>query len=302
MSRAYTLPRQAERRIPLSRYPRCWDGGCWDCLLRGLQDTTVCHDKKDIDHIGLANVDGTDEDLAALTLLINQPYYYLLHAFWSVPLVSVAVSLAFDIVITALPFALLRPLGRRLEPNTPRTTNQALATDWQIMVLTAILGASVYAVTFFVSYQTNFSIFLINHFDELPTLEAHDSSIPQLLQLFAVTGLSAMIFLFRPTISASSKPEPKPRTKRPRKFNPETASLSETLAHNFKFVEAGWSHRAIVLARRTAVLALCTLANTFVRVYGTVEGTDIGGSLGYGGLWAAATVLVGVSYGLLSQE
>jgi hypothetical protein len=250
----------------------------------------------------VADFDGTDEDLAALTLLINQPYYYLLQAFWSIPLVSVAVSLFFDILTIAVPFAVLRPLNRRLEPNNPRTTNQALATDWQIMVLTAVLGATVYAVTFFLSYQTHFSVFLINHFDDMPTVEAHDSSIPQLLQLFAVTGLAAMVFLFRPTIAASNKPEPKPRTKKTRKFNPETATLGETLAHNFKFIEAGWPHRTVVLARRTGVLAFYTLANTVVRVYGTVEGTDIGGSFGYGGLWAAATVLVGVSYGLLSQE
>ena len=88
-----------------------------------------------------------------MTLLVNQPYYYLLHAFWSIPLVSVAVSLFFDIAVVALPFAVLRPLYRRLEPNTARTTNQAIATDWQIMLLTALLAASVYAVTFFVSYQ-----------------------------------------------------------------------------------------------------------------------------------------------------
>ena len=267
-----------------------WVAG-YDCKIKQY----VCGDS-------IANFDGTDEDLTALTLLVNQPYYYLLHAFWSVELVSVAISLIFDVAVVAVPFALLRPLNRRLEPNTPRTTNQALATDWQIMVLTAVLGATVYAVTFFLSYQTNFSVFLINHFDDLPTLEAHDSTIPQLLQLFVVTGCSAMLFLFRPTIAASGKALPQPRTRKPRKFNPETATLSETLAHNIKFIEAGWSQRTVILARRTAVLTLCTLANTFVRVYGTVEGTDILGSLGYGGLWSAATILVGVSYGLLSQE
>lgn len=225
-----------------------------------------------------------------------------MHAFWQIPLISVAVSLFFDILVTALPFAFLRPLHRRLEPNNPRTTNQALATDWQIMLLTASLAASVYAVTFYISYQTNFSVFLITHFDDLPTLAPHDSSIMQLLQLFAVTGAAAMLFLFRPTISASSKPEHKARTKRPRKFNPETATLAETLGHNFKVFEQGWPQRMVVLARRTAVLAGFTLANTFVRVYWTVEGTDVGGSLGYGGLWAAATALVGVAFGLLSQE
>ena len=245
-----------------------------------------------------------DEDLAALTLLTNQPYYYLLHAFWSIQLLPVAISLFFDVAIIALPFALLRPSPRRQEPNTAKTQNQAIAIDWQIMMLTAGLAATLYAVTFYLSYYANLSVFLITHFNDIPSMQARDSSIPQLVQLFVTTGVAAMVFLFRPTVAATGRAsltEPK-RSRRPKKFNPETATLGETFAYNLGYGETGWSNRAQVLAKRTAVLAVCTLANTFVRVFGTVEGTDVVGTLGYAGLWAGANVLVGIAYALLGQE
>jgi hypothetical protein len=238
---------------------------------------------------------------------VNQPHYHLLHTHYTVPFLPLLTSLFFDVVITALPFALLRPLTRAHDPLTPRTNNQALATDWQIMILTALLGSTVYAVTFYLSYYADLGVFLITHFDNMTSMSAHDSTIIQLLQLFAAMGFSAMYFLFRPTIAAAgtaSLRESKSRggSRRPKKFNPETATLGETFAWNLGYGENGWSHRAEVLAKRTAVLALGTLVNTTIRVFGTVEGTDLGGALGYAGLWAASNVLVGVAYGLLSNE
>ena len=255
--------------------------------------------------MSFTDVGDTDEDLAALTLLTNQPYYHLLYSYWSIQLLPVALSLLFDVAVITIPFALLRPLNRAHNVNTPKTTNQALATDWQIMILTALLAASVYASTFYLSYYANLGVFLITHFDDIPSMEAHDSTIPKLVQLFLATGVSAMVFLFRPTIAAAGRAgltEPKPRTRRAKKFNPETATLGETFAYNLGYGESGWSHRAEVLAKRTLVLSACTFANTFVRVYGTVEGTDIVGTLGYAGLWAGVNIVVGVAFGLLSHE
>lgn len=246
-----------------------------------------------------------DEDLAALTLLTNQPYYYLLYSFWTIQLLPVAMSLLFDVAVVAIPFALLRPLTRAHDPNTPKTTNQALATDWQIMLLTTGLAASVYGLTFYLSYYANLTVFMVVHFKDIISVAVRDSTMLTLAQLFIATGVGAMVFLFRPTIAAAGRPgltELKPRTRRPKKFNPEIATLGETFAYNLGYGESGWSHRAEVLAKRTSVLAACTLANTFVRVYGTVEGSDIVGALGYAGLWAAANIFVGVAFGFLSHE
>lgn len=280
----------------------------------GFQLATASKDLTDSWHIGLflgwkivelgiGWIAGYDyEDLAALTLLTNQPYYYLLYSFWSIQFVPVVISLAIDVVVITIPFALLRPLKRHYNA---RTTNQLLAMDWQILVLTALLGSTIYAVTFSLLHWANIGIFLITHFEDIPSLDAaHQSSIAALLQLFAITGVAAMFFLFRPAVSAAntSATDTKALLKKAKKFSPATASLGETFAYNLGYGENGWSHRAEVLAKRTLVLSACTLLNTFVRVFGTVQGTDIAGSLGYGGLWAGTTVLVAIAYGLIGNE
>lgn len=246
----------------------------------------------------------TDEDLAALTLLTNAPYYYLLHSFWSIQLLPVLISLGIDITIITLPFALLRARPRVGGASTP---NQAITTDYQILLVTSALAAAIYAVTFYLSYYLNLGVFLITHFDSIPSLEtAHDPSLPYMLALFSLSGIAAMQFLFRPTFAAAGKPvildSPVKTRRTSKRFQPATATLGETFAYNLGYGETGWSHRAEVLAKRTAVLVVCALANTVVRVFGTVEGTDLAGALGYAGIWVLAHVGVGVGYGWLGQE
>lgn len=173
------------------------------------------------------------------------------------------------------------------------------------MGLTTVLAASVYAVFFSLLYYFDLGIFLIRHFENIPSLEtAHESNLPKMVLLFLGSGFAAMLFMFRPTLAAAGKPsltEAKAKGRRAKKFNAETATLGETLAHNLG-IERHLSHRAEVLISRTGVLIICTVANTFVRVFGTVDGTDIVGSLGYAGLWAVANALVGVVYAWLGNE
>ncbi len=247
----------------------------------------------------------TDEDLAALALLTNQPYYYLLYSFWSVELFPVIASLTIDIAAIAIPFALLRPLTHLHDLHVAKSQNQRLAQDWQIILLTAGLAASVYAVTFSLFYYFDLGIFLITHFNDIPSLDtAHESSLTKMIALFSGSGIGAMLFLFRPTLAAAGKPsliETKAKGRKPKKFNAETASLGETLAHNLG-VDTQLSHRAEVLLKRAAVLIAFTVANTFIRIFGTIEGTDIVGSLGYAGLWATAHGIVALTYAWLGNE
>ena len=218
-------------------------------------------------------------------------------------MIPVLISLSIDVATIAVPFALLRP---RAGAKSVRTNNQALATDWQVLASAAGLATAVYALAFYICSYANLGVFLITHFDYVPTMElAHDSTVFKLIQICFVGGVGATQFLFRPTIAASGLglKEPRARSRRAaKKFHPETATLAETLAYNLGYGEAGWSHRAEVRAMRVAVLAACTLANTFVRVFGTVQGTDVVGSLFYAALWAGAHGAVGVAYGWLSVE
>lgn len=246
----------------------------------------------------------TDEDLAALAILVNRPYYHLLSSFWSVELLPVVISIVIDVAAVTIPFALLRPMSRLHDPHTTKTPNQRLSNDWQIMALTTVLAASVYAVTFSLLYYFDLGVFLVRHFDNIPSLEtAHESNLAWMVSLFIGNGAAAMYFVFRPTLAAAGKPsltETKPK-RRSKRFNAETATLGETIAHNLG-IERHLSHRAEVLIKRSGVLILFTLLNTFVRVYGTVEGTDVAGSLGYAGIWAVAHVLVAIVYAWLGNE
>ena len=240
-----------------------------------------------------------------MAILTNRPYYHLLNSFWSVEIIPIGVSVVIDIAAVSIPFALLRPLTRLHDQHNPKTINQRLSQDWQLMALTTLLAASVYTVTFSLLYYFDFGVFLIRHFDNIPSLEtAHENNLPKTLALFLGSGFAAMYFLFRPTLAAAGKPsltESKAKGRRAKKFNPETATLGETIAHNLG-IERHLSHRADVLIKRTGVLILCTIANTFVRVFGTIEGTDVAGSLGYAGFWAVAHALVGVVYAWLGNE
>lgn len=289
---------------------RSWLDSCWprrlrSCLLLGQLGTTVrCETFPIKQRLRLLTALTIDEDLAALTLLTNQPYYYLLYSFWSVQIVPIIVSLSIDIAAIAIPFALLRPLTH-LHSVHAKTANQRLAQDWQIIFLTAALAASVYAVTFSLFYYFDLGVFLISHFDDIPSLEtAHESNLPKMVTLFAASGFGAMLFLFRPTLSAAGKPsliENKGKGRKVKKFNAETATLRETIAHNLG-MDKQLSHRAEVLVKRATVLVACTVANTFVRIFGTIQGTDIAGSLGYAGLWATAHTLVVIVYAWLGNE
>ncbi|KAK5165897.1 uncharacterized protein LTR77_008821 [Saxophila tyrrhenica] len=253
----------------------------------------------------LANKNEIDEDIAALTLLTNQPFHHLLHSYYALPLAPLTFSLLTDILVTALPFALLAPLTRAHDPLTPRTSNQALATDASILLLTSAMAASIFATTFYLSHHAlDLGVFLISHFDNLASMSAHDLSIAQLLPWFAVPGFAACAFLFRPTIAAAGTSVTPPRlsTRKPKRFNPATATLGETFAYNLGYGESGWSRRAEVLAKRTAVLSAGAFVNTAVRVFATVEGTDLGGAMGYAGMWAGACVVVAVGFGMMSHE
>lgn len=250
-----------------------------------------------------ANILLADQDIASLALLTNAPYYYLLYTLWALELSPVLVSLVIDITTLAIPFALFRPLHAHSATAPVKSANQAVARDWQIDLLTAALAAVVYAMTFYLTYLlSDFSVFLVTHFDYIPSFERlHNSTLMTLLQSYMFNGIAAMLFMFRPAMAAVGAPKMTKKLKT-RKFKPETASLMETIAYNLGMSEAGPSHRAEVLGKRALVLVAGTLANTFVRVFGTVAGTDVVGSLGYGGLWAAANLLVAVAYGFLGQE
>lgn len=240
-----------------------------------------------------------------LTLLNNLPHYFLLNYFYGVNLVSAAIPLAIDIAAIASPFALLRSVNPAHASPALKTTNQAVAQDLSIQALTALFGASVYALVVYGSFSTWLPTFLVIHFDGLRTLDkAHDSAIPLLLATFIPLGYAATQFVFVPGVGSPANPGITDPSIKPGSapFQPETASLRETLAWNLGLSKYGVTDRAKILATRTAILATCVFVNTFVRAFVTIEGAELVGAAGWGAVWATAAGLVGLAYSWLGDE
>ncbi|KAI9744682.1 MAG: hypothetical protein M4579_007687, partial [Chaenotheca gracillima] len=72
-------------------------------------------------------------------------------------------------------------------------------------------------------------------------------------------------------------------------FNPETATLLETLRHNFW----GFPKRTKVIITRTATLIAVSGLNTWMQTFVTVEGVESAGAVGWTGMWVVAEALTG---------
>ena len=176
--------------------------------------------------------------------------------------------------------------------------------DWQVLGLVTVFGAAIYAVTLYTSAFTWLPVYMVTHFDNLRTLH-HDREENLLLQvaLAAPAGLATTRFLFVPAVAASNKLlRALDAIAAPTKFDSENANLAQTIAYNLGFGPDGFSARTQVLTKRTFVLVLSSFVNTFIRVFATIQGTEIVGALGWSALWAGAGLLTGIAYGWVAEE
>lgn len=100
--------------------------------------------------------------------------------------------------------------------------------------------------------------------------------VPKLL----VAGYATKAFLLDPAIGA----QPETGAATPvGPFEPATATLPQTLRHNFWF----FSRRTKTLVQRSVVLSTFLLVNTALKG-ATLEGSEVRGSAGYAGVWILA--------------
>jgi len=78
-------------------------------------------------------------------------------------------------------------------------------------------------------------------------------------------------------------------------FDPETASLWETFWYNVW----GFEKRTKVVIKRTLGLMLVTGVNTFMGSFGGIKDVEMGGAVGWMGVWSLAAGLVGVGLGVV---
>ncbi|KAK5122270.1 hypothetical protein LTR85_004181 [Meristemomyces frigidus] len=243
------------------------------------------------------------KDLASLATLSNLPYYFLLYTFYELHLFACATALVIDIATIGIPFALLVPLIRAHEPG--KSPNQQVAQDGSIFFLMSLFGSAIYAVTVYGSLYTWLPVHLVAHFDGIRSMQhAHDATVPLLVGMLIPIGWATSQFLFTPMIGARANPGITDPALKPEKvkFDPETATFGETVAFNLGYGPDGFSKRGEVLAKRTAVLISCSVMNTFVRVFMTIEGTEPVGAAGWASVWGLAAALTSVAYAWAGNE
>ena len=101
-------------------------------------------------------------------------------------------------------------------------------------------------------------------------------------------GYAAREFLFSPATGAKKDLG----DIRNEAFNPETATLSETVRYN----AWGFSKRTRTMIKRTATLVTVTALNTWLQTYVTIEGSESYGAAGWSGVWALAAALAGTVF------
>jgi hypothetical protein len=209
-------------------------------------------------------------------------------------LASIALS---AIIANSLPYYFLRPLSLSHIPSyAPKYSlrNRPILTDPYTTIATSLLATAIFAVLLEASFATYLPTWLILHFVGLRTLEpAHlgPAGLPVLLLALLPAGYAMMEFLFAPstaatisTVAVGSETAPVPE------FDPSTATFWDHIHYN----TWGWySARQKELMRRTVVLAGLIFSETVLTTWGTVEGVEFQGALGYAGVWVVGALVTG---------
>jgi hypothetical protein len=227
-------------------------------------------------------------DVAALTVLTNAPYAYLLTTYYNISTLTVAAHMNIEVFAIAIPTYLLRSRSVAHKPNAP-LRNRFLLNSVQVQFSNALLAIGVYIVVLWAGLKTNYlNLFLISHFD-IPTLEAAHLETPVSIFVKIFTaGVAAKEFLLNPSIAA----QPLSGTATPaEEFDPATATLDQTIKANV----LPFDRRTRTLVQQTIILNSFLFASTVQRCM-TLTGTEITGAAGYAGVWVVANVITATWY------
>lgn len=227
-------------------------------------------------------------DVAALTVLTNAPYAYLLVTYYEITFLTVFAHVLIEVLATAIPTYLLRPRSIMHRPSAP-LRNRFLLNSVQVQVSSSLLAIVVYVCVLWIGLQTGFmNRFLVTHFD-IPTLFfAYEETAVSLLAKVFIVGITAKSFLLNPSFAAQSLPG---NVTPEEQFNPSTATLDQTIKANILPVEK----RKRALAQQTIILNTMVFTSTVQRAM-TLNGTELFGAAGYAGVWILANSILAVWY------
>jgi len=206
-------------------------------------------------------------------------------------------SLGVNCLTTYIPFRLLRPISLAHSASSTSSSsravavpNQAILTDIPIRIFTIILPAIIYSVLLHLAFATYLPIKLAYHFNYIPTLtNAYTATFVTLFPISLLAGQAARSFIFVPaTATMPTLSDMKAKT-----FNPETATLVETMRWNIW----GYERRTRTVLKRTAAAMLVSGVNTFVQTWVTVEGVEAWGAFVYSAVFVLAAGVTGLALG-----
>lgn len=234
--------------------------------------------------------------MAALTLITHIPHAYLLRVFYFLPWQPVWIGLGTTIIANSVPFYFLR---RRNAHNTKDTSALAVANDTQIEYTVGLVAAAMYAIPVVASMTSWLPVHLATYFSGLRTLEpAHTAVFWWMLVGLLPLGWAARNFFFYPLantnaitlVNKASLAYSGHEKVAVLEFDPETATLTQTIHRNV-FWHRYLPPRTQELLRRTMLATAWTVANTAFKAYVEVDGAELPGALGWGGVWGSGTVL-----------
>lgn len=242
----------------------------------------------------------TDIDMVDFTLLTHIPHAYLLRNFYLIELAPSLVFLATECVAW-VPFRMLR--RRRSHHSSTAIFPNSLTSDIPTGLLVMAVATSMYALPVVVSLVTWLPSHLAVSFDGLKTLDAaHSATLSLTLILLLPFGYCALDFLFTPAASTAST-VPVIATADGEKtileFDPETATLTQTLHRNI-FWPMYLPARTQELLKRTTLLTLWTIANTWFLAFTEVEGAEVLGAAGWASVWGVGAASTGAMLGWVS--
>jgi hypothetical protein len=227
-------------------------------------------------------------DVAALTVLTNAPYAYLISTYYEITSLTIAAYVAIEVLAIGIPTYLLRSRSAAHRANVP-LRNRFLLNSFQVQISNTLLATGVYIVVLWAGLKTGFlNRFLVTYFD-IPTVES------ALLETWVTIGIKVLIagvcakeFLLNPSIAA----QPLSGAVTPVEvFNPATATLDQTIKANVLPAD----RRKKTLFQQTIILNAFVFATTVQRCM-TLNGSELPGAAGYASIWVVANAVLGMWY------
>lgn len=196
-----------------------------------------------------------------------------------------------DTLTTFTPISLFRHISAVHRFTSPKGTvkNRSVINDLTVRVGGAVLASAVYGLVVLICYRSWLAVHLVIYFEGIRDISAtHSADHISLVALFLPLGWAAREFIFTPAVGA----KPDAHDKKTAAFNPETATLSETMEWNFW----GFSKKTRVLVERTATAAAIGGLHTWVQAYFTIEGVEAYGAAGWAIIWVFAAIATGTAF------